>query len=508
MLRARLIFASVVAGSCTLAAFAGCGGKNKSEADYEPPPVVVANAAPPVESKVEPKPTTPDPKAPFQIDPVPPKPELPNVPPPTLPMPKEPPAKDPPMPFVPPPMPDRPMVEKKDPDKPFEWPTSLYARAMSEWIKDIDDNDPAIREQGLRTVPGFGPPARKAATKRVLFRMNGVNESDPGVRAAAFEAIGVFVQFGPEGGLESETDTTEAIRILMLSLQAGGATRLHAVNTLASFGPRAAGAIPSLIGLDMTKTEKAYETRRAVASTLGSISYIKNSGPSSRALHSLSDVLVHDPSAAVRLAAYQSIVALGPPQLPPAQMPPGALGKPKMVVNQNAVDDYVKSIKTRLLPYKAPVGGKERESPTGLMERDRQVEIFARFALMRLDVKEINDENLTGIAKYIVAPGDSGPKLQALNALSFMGDLSSRKISDVLRALEDGDPQVVTTAVTTLVSMGQAGKPAIEFLEKLKTRGSKKEDKEAKDLPREYYADLATRAIKAIKEAKPSVARP
>ena len=504
MLRARSIFASVVAGSCTLVALAGCGGKNKSEADYEPPPAVVANTAPPVEPKVEPKPPTPDPKVPPQVDPVPPKSELPNVPPPTLPMPKEPAAKDPPMPFVPPPMPDRPMVEKKDPDKPFDWPTSLYGRAMSEWMKEINDNDPAIRETALRTIPNFGPPARKAGTKAVLFRMNGVNETDPGVRAAAFEAIGAFAQFSADGGLDSEAETTEAIRILLLSLQAGGATRLHAVNTLASFSSRAAGAIPTLIGLDMTRQERAYETRRAVASTLGSIAFIKDSGPSARALHSLSDVLVHDPSAAVRLAAYQSIVALGPPQLPPVA------GQPKlpMMVDVKAVDGYVKSIKTRLLPYKAEPGTKERESPTGLMERDRQVEIFARLALMRLDVKEINDDNLTGIARYIATPGDSGPKLQALSALSLLGELSSRKINDVLRALDDEDPQVATSAVSTLVAMGTAGKPAIEFLEKLKTRGSKKEDKEAKDLPKEYYADLATRAIRAIKEAKPAAARP
>src|SRR5439155_7403834 len=132
-------------------------------------------------------------------------------------------------------------------------------------------------------------------------------------------------------------------------------------------------------------------------------------------------------SAAGRLAAYQSIFALGPPYLPP--VPPQT--KPSKV-DAKAVEGYVKSIKTRLLPYKAEPGKKERESPTGLMERDKQVEIFVRFAIMRLDEKEINEDNLIGISKYVVAPGDSGPKLVALNALSFMGELSSRRISDVL----------------------------------------------------------------------------
>ena len=257
----------------------------------------------------------------------------------------------------------------------------------------------------------------------------------------------------------------------------------------------------------MTKEEKSYETRRAIATTLGSISFVKDTGPSARALHSLSDVLVHDDSAAVRLAAYQSLVELGPPNLLPTP-PLAGLPKPPAKVDEKAVEVYVKSIKTRLLPFKPVVGSKERESPTGLMERDRQVEIFARLALMRLDPKEINNENLSGIAKYIATPGNSGPKLQALNALGLLGEGSASKLSDVLKALEDEDPNVVTAAVTTVVRMGKEGKPAIEYLEKLKTRGSKKEDKEAKDLPREYYADLAARAIKAINEAKPAGVKP
>jgi len=58
----------------------------------------------------------------------------------------------------------------------------------------------------------------------------------------------------------------------------------------------------------MTVLEPAYETRRAIASTLGAIAYNKDAGPSPKALHCLTDVLIKDRSAAVRLAAFQSIV--------------------------------------------------------------------------------------------------------------------------------------------------------------------------------------------------------
>ena len=509
MLRARSILTSLLAGTLAGTCLAGCGGKNKSDGDFEPPPAVAANPAapvvpPPVEPSASPKDAEPKASGP-KVEPMPPSTPLPAVPPPIFSG-----AKDPPLPFVPPPMPDKPVpaIEKKDPDKPPDWPTSLFGRPMSEFIKDINDNDPAIREMALRTVPAFGPASREPATKSVLWHMDYVNEKDPGVRAAAYEAIGMLVQFGKDGGLEKEADTAEAIRLLYASADRGGGTRLHAVQTLASFGSKAEVAIPFLVGQNMTVLEPAYETRRTIASTLGAIGLNKETGPSARALHCLSDVLVKDRSAAVRLAAYQSIVLLGPPLLPAAPSPPGQL-KPPAKVDEKAVEGYVKSIKTRLLPYKAEVGSKDRESPTGLIERDRQVEIFARLALMRLDPKEVNDDNLSGIAKYIATPGnDSGPKRQALNALGMMGEASSRKINDVLRALDDENPGVVTEAVTTLVMMGKEGKPAIEFLEKLKLRGSKKDEKDSKDLPKEYYVDLATRAIKAINEAKPQAIKP
>lgn len=501
----------MLGGLLAAGALAGCGGKAKDE-NYEPPAVAQNTPEPPKTTpepskKDDPKPEPPkkdEPKGPAKPPDVPPPFTLQPPPPPLVPQPDPPPMALP-MPKDPPPTTGQPAPKEQpkfDPNKPFEWPLSIYGRPMSEYIRDIDDTDPAIREQGLRTLPNFGPNARKAGIKVVLKRMNPQFEKDPGVRAAAFEAIGAFALFSPDGIVESETDTSEAIRILLAALNAtspsGGATRLHAITTIGNFGPRAASTINTLVGQNMTTTEPAYETRRALATTLGAISFVKDNGPSARTIKCLTDVMITDDSAAVRLAAYQSIVMLGPVYLPPTK---DANGKTVLKVDEATTATHVKAIKARLQPFKVEPGGKHRESVTGLIERDKQVEIFARLALMRLDVKEQTEENMNGIAKYATQGGDSGPKIQALQALTFMGPGAARKINDVCKALDDDDPQVVVAAATCLVSMGVEGKPAIEFLEKMKTRGNNKEEKE-------QFSMLADRAIKAIKEAKPFLPKP
>ncbi|MDB5308126.1 MAG: repeat protein [Gemmataceae bacterium] len=518
--------ALLLAGLIVAAGLTGCGRKVKSDADSEqavaqapgpaptPPPATPRPTPSPTPPSSEPPPGVPSWPRPGSSQPVPVPPAtvagLPSTP---SPVPAVPPSLSPqaPAPLTPAPPPDptppspQPNPMPKDPTKGPEWPTAVNGKPMSEFIREAGDADPAIREMALRALPGFGPTAQKAAGKLILWHMDGSNEKDPGVRAAAFEAAGVL-------GFDTDTDTREAIRILFTAADkgvVGGSTRLHAIQTLAKFGAKAETAIGYLVGENMTR-DPAYETRRSIANTLGWIGIHEHAGPSPRVLHCLTTVLIQDKSAAVRLEAYQSLVMLGPPYLPreagapllkniknPAQIPK---------VDDKLVATYVAAIKRRLGPYKAEPGDKEKESPTGLVERDRQVEIFARLALMRLDPKEINDENMTGIAKYIVGR-DTGPKLMALSALGFMGEGAARKLDDVCRGMLDDDATVASAAVSTLVAMGQAAKPAVPLIEKLpKEREGKEDEKKyfpSKEKEKEYWAKLSADAIKAIKEAKP-----
>lgn len=493
---------------------AGCGEKSKSEIpDSHPPEVAEADpaelqrpkpadpAAPKPKSEV--KPVAPPAKAPpFAVYPQPmvPQPEPKKV------EPNQPKLN----PNVPVKLPPPPPVEQKKPPEPketvsgsikeFEWPTEIYGRTLADYVNDLSDPDPAVRHLALVTIPGFGPhivKQNKAATKEILVHMERTKELDPGVRAAAYETAGII-------GFESDLDTKEAVRLLFTAADQGtfdgGPGRLHAVQTLGSFGPKASGAIPYLVG--GPSRDRAYETRRAVANALGRIAFDEVQGPSSRAIDCLIKLL-DDHSAPVRLEAAQSLVLLGPPYQPRQK---GAVplkdvkGLPPPL-DTEGIAKYVGTMKKRLAPAKKPQNSREKPSPTGLIEPDMQVEIYIRLAIMRIDLKEmLNEEHLNRLGMY-VAGEETGPKLQALAALAMMGDAAAKRLDDVVKVLSHEDPLVVNTAVSTLVAMGTSAKPAIPAIEKLKDREPMAKEPKERDEEKKYWSDLSNEAIKLIVEA-------
>jgi HEAT repeat protein len=509
-----------------LLGLAGCGQKTETVANTDPPPPPPAVTPAPA----KPAAATPDPvppgeptpsEAPGRIPPfVPygpltPPAGLPVAPPPAAPGASvPPPPRDPEAAFPPPgekkvPPGEKP-ADKKPPEpkeklegsvKTIEWPTEIYGKKLSDFIKDTTDLDPAVRELALRTIPGFGPTVRKeqGAARAIITRMDASKERDPGVRAAAYETAGLV-------GFDDSKDIAEAVRLLFVAADQGapgGGTRLHAVQTLASFGPKAEGAVTYLVG--PPATDPAYETRRSVANTLGRIGMNETNGPNQKALGCLVN-MINDHSAPVRLEAMQSLILLGPPWQAPVKGAPVAKGTPAAKqppkIDKKVVDGYVAVIKKRLAPCK-----KTEPTPTGLIEPDKQVEIYARLVLIRFEPEEFNEENLNGIAKYITGT-ETGPKLHALTVFGMLGEPGAKKIDEVVKALTDDNPQVVQTAVSALVSMGVAGQGAIPFLEKLKDRPLKLTDPKDREKEKEYWTKLSDEAVKYLKEAKPRTAVP
>jgi hypothetical protein len=398
------------------------------------------------------------------------------------------PAAQPPMVLQPPPPPvtaqPPTMPPPKEPTKPKEpeWPTRVNDRDVMAYLKDCLDPDPALREVGLRTLPTFGPSVKKITDKdgknlfarTVLSRMDFDKEKDTGVRTAAYAVVTVL-------GFEDDVDIKEAVRHLSTAIDrgiTGGSGRQYAVQALAMAGSKGESAITVLVGVPVN--DASYETRRCIAFTLARIGLNESTGPNAKALNCLTTQLAADTSAVVRLEAMQSLALLGPPW--DGIHTGGDKVPPKL--DQKGIAAHVTALKRRLAPAKAA-----DKSPTGLVEKDKQVELWVRFVLMRFDTKEVNDENISAVAKAVSHP-DQGARIQALAILGMMSDFGAKKIDDIVKALGDADLLVVQQAINALVGLGHLSKPALPELRKLE------QHKDAN------IKALATQAVKFITEAK------
>lgn len=384
--------------------------------------------------------------------------------------------------------------DKKDPDPKeqpklpeYKWPTDINGKDLATVMKEMEDPDPIAREFAAMVLPGFGPPASKGAVSKLLLRRM-VAEKDPGVRAAVYNAVAQI-------SFEAEADNKEALRLLANAVDTGvpgGPTRLNAVQTIASFGPKGMPAITTLTGNAMN--DPAYATRQSIARTLAHVGFDEQTGPNMKALVALADRLARDECAAVRMEALQGLVRLGPPWAEVRK--PGAKGPPAIkVADAVTIAKYMK----------ARVG--DPAAKLNPLEKDRQVEIWARLVLMKFDPKEVNEDNLNAFVKYLTGT-DVGTKAQALNALALLGEGSARKIDDIVKLIDSKDEhfEVQTAAINALGAIGAGAKPALPALRKL-LEHHKKELPAKKDQEKqrtEYTIKLLEQVIKHVDESKPT----
>jgi HEAT repeat protein len=412
---------------------------------------------------------------------------------PTFPVAAQPPKKEP----------DKKDPDKKEPTRPPEikWPTDINGKDIAAVMKEMEDPDPTIREFAVRTLPLFGPAAQKAPVSKLLVRRMAV-EKDPGVKASVYSTVGQIP-------FDVDTDNREALRLLATAVDSGlpgSISRLHAAQTIAAFGPKGEVTITALTGTAIT--DPAYETRRSIANTLGAVGFNERTGPNMKALTALADRLASDPSAAVRVEALQGLMRLGPPwaeiRKPDDKAPPK--------IDTKSTDVIIKYMRLR-------VGDPRVKPPLPPLERDKQVEIWARLVLMRFDPKEVNEDNLEAFARYLTG-SEPAVKVQALNAMGILGELAAKKLPDVIRVLEEkgGSAQQIAACVQVLMAMKAAAKPALPNLRKM--LDEKKKELEAKKLELvkkkddpdltaekldlEGLVKLLEAAIKLIDEAKPT----
>jgi HEAT repeat protein len=398
---------------------------------------------------------------------------------------------------------DKKESDKKEKPPEIKWPTDINGKDIKAVMKDLEDPDPVIREFAARTLPMFGPPAQEPNVSKLLLKRIGsvgAPEPDPGVRIAVFNTIGQ-IQF------KDERDNKEALRLLAIYIDrpeglSASLYRLHAVQAVALFGPKGEGAITALTGNALK--DMSYETRRTIANALGRVGFSETTGPNMKALTALANVLAKDPSATVRMEAMQSLMLLGPSwaevRKPEDKHPPK--------INEKQAAEIAKYVK-----------GRVGDTKTAPAEKDKQVEIWARLVLMRFDPKEVNEENLDALAKYLTG-AEPAVKVQALNAIGIVGELAAKKLNEVVRVLEENNAPLNQTVacVQVLMAMGAGAKPALPNLQKM--LDARRKDLKAKELewakkkddPQltgekfalEELVKLLERSIEHIDKAKPT----
>ena len=148
--------------------------------------------------------------------------------------------------------------------KKIEYPERFNGRPLYEWLKDLTDRDPAVRETAIKIIPVFGPDAVIPLTKGLIAR---ANDEDMGVKVNAIITLGAI---GARNREEAKP-IVDALKLAIANSTVGSVVRLHAARSLANYGILANDSISTLTGI--TK-DPSWETRRTVAMALGRVGQV------------------------------------------------------------------------------------------------------------------------------------------------------------------------------------------------------------------------------------------
>jgi HEAT repeat protein len=332
----------------------------------------------------------------------------------------------------------------------------LSGKTLPQWIADIKDNDPGVREMGIQAVVLFYTSAPNEMSKRLVRRMAGkriINElgdKDPSIRANAAVALGTM-------GAEPE-DAQACLRGLgELLHDSQMIVRFRAASAIAGYGPYARDLIPQLNNA-MGDRLASWEVHKAVALALGTTgmdpklvmpkkpeskgekaeddsksdksSAESKDGPNPIAVRSLATALRNDPCADVRLEIVRSLLRFG--------KPPASAEPQRAMIN--------------------------RALQGALHDRDKSVVIWARVGLMGLD--KPNTKSISEIAHCLKSEHVT-VRMNAAWALATMGVEAKGHTEELIGALEDSEASVVYYAVKALQQLGRQGEAAVPSLKRL-----------------------------------------
>lgn len=298
----------------------------------------------------------------------------------------------------------------KKADMSASYAREVGGKPLSEWITDLKNIDPSVRERALRAIPLFGPPASQAVPTvldRCLDR-----DASPRVRA-----------IGALGMLEiSDKDVPKVVETLAkrISDDPQSAIKFQAMITLSRFGiDEGKPAIPALV--KMAEDPTTWEARKLAVSLLGKYGYDAMKGPDVRCLRAMVGAL-KDPSMAVRQEAVYGLAVLGRPfDMPTAQSVEKAL-----------------SVLTD--------------------SKDKGISIWAHVGMMNLT--KADSTHLKPIMKNL-KDKDPQVRLLALRAMGTLGKLALFGLPEMIDALEDKEAEVQYTAIWAIAAMGSSADKAV-----------------------------------------------
>ena len=361
----------------------------------------------------------------------------------------DPPKVDPPKPAEPPP---------KEPKK-VTYPEFVDGKPLSDWIKQLNAQtqpDSQQREFALRTLPQFGPTARKPSIGPITDLI--YKDPDPGVRIVA---ITIISNMGYDIRDQIKPAVT-ALRTCLANTLDGSIVRLFCVRSLMSFGPEAVSAIPEIrkAGFD-----PSWETRMAAATAFGRIGAppTEKGEPNDVAAKFLLNTMLKDACAGVRMEAIQALLQIGPP-------------KPKNP------EDYAKDLKLYVEPVETRIK----------LEKDKGILCWLYLLNVMYDDRVLA-EHAKKIASYIKAPDSPMVRMHAINACAALGPKAAPVMPQLMEALNYDEPELVIAAMSALAQIGAEARGAQPELEKI-AKGSK-DPKKPEDAPKDWKPDLTLRLV-------------
>jgi HEAT repeat protein len=328
-------------------------------------------------------------------------------------------------------------------------PTKVGGKTLKQWITDLKNSDPSLRETAVRAIGQFGG-AAKEAVPDLIARLS---DPDYGVQvnaAIALRAVGVANM--------DKKDVPMAVKGLTQMLGVGGTASLHAAVAIADYGAEARIAVTNLIS--NTKNTKSWEVRRVAAGALGRVAADPKDGPEPRVVQTLLGLVNSDPCGPVRMESILALGSVGPIRQDLLRSVNDVMAKVIRDDKDDAVKVWAHVMKANLNPSDKPASVSFAVSK--LDKGEPNVRAQAARALGILGAKEQLGRLVEALTDLEGASSNAAAVLVGLK-----DDLTAAHVADVAKLLDDKDRNVQIQAVNVLSSLGAKAKPHIPALAKL-----------------------------------------